>query len=159
MPEELDAGDRADADRDLADPRDRQRRQGRLGRLPQAGHHRRHAVGLGRGDGGRPETDTPDFTEIAPPFGELYANPAASQAMLDDAAFDVEAWLASEIATEFARAEGAAFVAGNGTNRPKGFLAAPTSDDGGRRPRRSGRCSISRPASPAAFRRRTRRTS
>ena len=47
--------------------------------------------------------------------------------MLDDAAFDVEAWLASEIATEFARAEGAAFVAGNGTNQPKGFLAAPTS--------------------------------
>ena len=77
----------------------------------------------------RPETDTPDFAEIAPPFGELYANPAASQAMLDDAAFDVEAWLASEIATEFARAEGAAFVSGNGTNRPKGFLAAPNSDE------------------------------
>jgi len=74
---------------------------------------------------GRPETATPDFQEIAPPFGELYANPAASQAMLDDAAFDVEAWLAGEIATEFARAEGAAFVNGNGTNRPKGFLAAP----------------------------------
>jgi HK97 family phage major capsid protein len=76
---------------------------------------------------GRPETATPSFTEIAPPFGELYANPAASQAMLDDAAFDVEAWLASEIATEFARAEGSAFVAGNGVNRPKGFLAAPVS--------------------------------
>ncbi|MEA3030271.1 MAG: hypothetical protein QOG13_1596 [Sphingomonadales bacterium] len=77
----------------------------------------------------RPETGTPDFTEIAPPFGDLYANPAASQAMLDDAAFDVEAWLAGEIATEFARAEGAAFVAGNGTSRPKGFLAAPNSID------------------------------
>jgi HK97 family phage major capsid protein len=77
----------------------------------------------------RPETDTPDFMEIAPPFGDLYANPAASQAMLDDAAFDVEAWLANEIATEFARAEGAAFVSGNGTSRPKGFLAAPNSAD------------------------------
>ncbi|HEX8223924.1 MAG TPA: phage major capsid protein [Allosphingosinicella sp.] len=75
----------------------------------------------------RPETGTPAFTEVAPPFGELYANPAASQAMLDDAAFDVEAWLAQEIATEFARAEGSAFVAGNGINRPKGFLAAPNS--------------------------------
>src|SRR5690554_5304625 len=42
---------------------------------------------------GRPETDTPNFNEIAPPGGELYANPAASQSMLDDAAFDVEAWL------------------------------------------------------------------
>ncbi|HKR23860.1 MAG TPA: phage major capsid protein [Allosphingosinicella sp.] len=78
---------------------------------------------------GRPGTDTPDFAEIAPPFGELYANPAASQAMLDDAAFDVETWLAGEIATEFARAEGAAFVAGSGVDRPKGFLAAPISDD------------------------------
>ncbi|HEX8526550.1 phage major capsid protein [Allosphingosinicella sp.] len=75
----------------------------------------------------RPETATPVFTEIAPPFGELYANPAASQAMLDDAAFDVEGWLASEIATEFARAEGAAFVLGSGVNRPKGFLTAPVS--------------------------------
>jgi HK97 family phage major capsid protein len=78
----------------------------------------------------RPETATPSFIEIAPPSGELYANPAASQAMLDDAAFDVEAWLAQEIATEFALAEGSAFVAGSGVNRPKGFLASPTSAAG-----------------------------
>ena len=84
---------------------------------------------------GRPETGTPSFIEVAPPFGELYANPAASQAMLDDTAFDVEAWLASEIATEFARAEGSAFVSGNGVNRPKGFLSNPTSTQGdGSRP-------------------------
>ena len=75
----------------------------------------------------RPGTDTPVFAEIAPPSGELYANPAASQTMLDDAAFDIESWLTGEIAGEFARAEGAAFVSGNGTNRPRGFLAAPTS--------------------------------
>lgn len=80
----------------------------------------------------RPETDTPDFTEIAPPSGELYANPAASQAMLDDAAFDVESWLASEIAEEFARAEGAAFVGGTGTNQPRGFLTGtPTAQADG----------------------------
>jgi HK97 family phage major capsid protein len=77
----------------------------------------------------RPETDTPQFHEIAPPFGELYANPAASQAMLDDSAFDVEAWLASEIASEFARAEGAAFVSGSGLNRPRGFLTGATYAD------------------------------
>jgi HK97 family phage major capsid protein len=75
----------------------------------------------------RPETDTPTFIEVAPPSGELYANPAASQAMLDDAAFDVEAWLAQEIATEFARAEGSAFVSGSGVNRPRGFLTGPLS--------------------------------
>ena len=77
----------------------------------------------------RPETGTPDFAEIVPPSGDLYANPAASQAMLDDAAFDLESWLASEIAMEFARAEGAAFVNGSGVNQPKGFLAAPVSED------------------------------
>ncbi|MCW1429157.1 phage major capsid protein [Novosphingobium sp. JCM 18896] len=74
----------------------------------------------------RPETATPAFAEIVPPAGELYANPAVSQTMLDDAAFDLESWLAGEIATEFARAEGQAFVSGSGTNQPKGFLAAPT---------------------------------
>lgn len=77
----------------------------------------------------RAETDTPDFHEIAPPMGELYANPAASQAMLDDAAFDVESWLAAEISTEFARAEGAAFVGGSGVNRPKGFLTGTVTDE------------------------------
>ncbi len=75
----------------------------------------------------RGETDTPDFAEIAPPMGELYANPAASQSMLDDAVFDVEAWLGAEIGREFARAEGVAFVTGDGINKPRGFLTAPTS--------------------------------
>ena len=75
----------------------------------------------------RPETDTPNFAEIAPPTGELYANPAASQSMLDDAQFDLEAWLASEVAMEFARAEGAAFVNGSGADQPLGFLSSPTS--------------------------------
>ncbi|GGE95049.1 phage major capsid protein [Sphingomonas prati] len=79
---------------------------------------------------GRPETGTPVFAEIAPPMGELYANPAASQAMLDDAAFDVEQWLADEVATEFARAEGAAFVSGNGVHQPRGFLAEPVAPEG-----------------------------
>ena len=73
----------------------------------------------------RPETATPTFSEIVPASGDLYANPAASQHMLDDAMFDVESWLASEIATEFARAEGMAFVKGNGTNQPLGFLSSP----------------------------------
>jgi HK97 family phage major capsid protein len=77
----------------------------------------------------RPATATPAFAEIVPPSGELYANPAASQAMLDDAMFDLESWLADEIAMEFARAEGAAFVGGSGTNQPKGFLAAPSTDE------------------------------
>lgn len=73
----------------------------------------------------RGETATPIFHEVVPSFGELYANPAATQAMLDDAQFDVESWLAGEIATEFARAEGAAFINGDGVDKPMGFLNAP----------------------------------
>ena len=78
----------------------------------------------------RPTSATPTLAEIVPPYGELYANPAASQAMLDDAVFDLESWLADEIAREFARAEGAAFVTGTGVNQPAGFLAAPTATTG-----------------------------
>jgi HK97 family phage major capsid protein len=50
--------------------------------------------------------------------------------MLDDAAFDVEEWLAGEIASEFAAAEGQAFVNGTGVNQPKGFLRQPVSTAG-----------------------------
>ena len=49
------------------------------------------ASGWGSETAARPETDTPEFAEIAPPTGELYANPAASQAMLDQ----LQSWLAS----------------------------------------------------------------
>ncbi|WP_419826081.1 phage major capsid protein [Sphingomonas sp.] len=78
----------------------------------------------------RPETATPTFVEVAPPMGDLYANPAATQVMLDDVGFDLETWLSAEIATEFARAEGAAFVDGDGVGKPKGFLANPVSTAG-----------------------------
>lgn len=80
--------------------------------------------------GARPETDTPTFAEVAPPLGEIFANPAATQSMLDDAFFDVEAWLSEELSLEFAEKEGAAFVSGDGVNKPAGFLTAPASADG-----------------------------
>jgi HK97 family phage major capsid protein len=70
----------------------------------------------------RPSTTTPTLADIKPTMGELYANPQATQQMLDDVFFNAEQWLASEIATEFARAEGAAFISGTGTNMPTGFL-------------------------------------
>src|SRR3546814_12402283 len=74
----------------------------------------------------RPETGTPQFAEIAPPSGELYANPAARQAMLDDAGFDLQSWLAGEIAMEFAPAKGAALGHGHGVHQTSGLLSAPT---------------------------------
>lgn len=82
----------------------------------------------------RPETSTPALAEVVPFMGEVYANPAATQRVIDDAFFDVEAWLANEIAAEFAAAENTAFVSGNGTDKPKGFLAYTinVSSDGAR---------------------------
>ena len=71
----------------------------------------------------RTATNTPALAEIVPTMGELYANPQATQVMLDDAYFDAEAWLAAEVSEEFGRAEGAAFISGNGSNRPTGILA------------------------------------
>jgi HK97 family phage major capsid protein len=70
----------------------------------------------------RPETDTPTLREIAINTAELYANPAATQKSLDDAAIDIAAWLADEVSIEFAEQEGAAFVSGNGVNKPRGIL-------------------------------------
>ena len=74
----------------------------------------------------RPETVSPVFSEIIPPSGDLYANPAASQHMLDDAMFNVGDWLAHEVGNEFARAEGAAFIKGTGVSQPMGFLTSPS---------------------------------
>jgi len=74
----------------------------------------------------RAATSTPSLVDIAPPMGELYAKPSATQQMLDDAFFNAESWLAGEIATEFSRAEGAAHVSGTGVNQPKGFAAYTT---------------------------------
>tara|TARA_R110002073_G_scaffold70042_1_gene173416 strand:+ start:2795 stop:4003 length:1209 start_codon:yes stop_codon:yes gene_type:complete len=84
--------------------------------------------------GARVETDSPIFQEIEPPLGEIYANPAATQTMLDDAFFNVESWLSEELAEEFALQENAAFVSGDGVNKPKGFLtyALSANDDGSR---------------------------
>lgn len=82
----------------------------------------------------RTATNTPTLYEAAAFMGELYANPQATQQSLEDVFFNVESWLASSVATEFARAEGAAFISGNGTNKPKGFAAYTTAstDDGSR---------------------------
>lgn len=86
-------------------------------------------VGFGGGGAGwvgetdpRPETGTPELGEIEIVPGEIYANPAASQQLLDDARVDIAAWLAGEVAIDFAEKEGAAFINGDGVKKPRGFL-------------------------------------
>lgn len=74
----------------------------------------------------RPQTAQGALAELQFPTMELYAMPAATSALLDDAAVDIDQWLTSEIETAFAEQEGTAFVGGDGVNKPKGFLAYPT---------------------------------
>ncbi|GGB12917.1 phage capsid protein [Allosediminivita pacifica] len=75
------------------------------------------------------ETGTPTVERISIPLYELNALPKISQRLLDDTAFDVEAWLAGRIADKFARAEAVAFVSGDGQDKPRGFLNHATVDN------------------------------
>ena len=77
----------------------------------------------------RPQTNTPQLAELSFPTMELYAMPAATQALLDDAAVDIEAWMAGEVDLVFAEQEGDAFIRGDGVNKPKGFLSYTTVAD------------------------------
>ncbi len=70
----------------------------------------------------RTETTTPSLRERAPTMGEIYAYPQTTEWALDDAFFDVGAWLVEEVAEAFAIEEGEAVISGNGTNRPTGML-------------------------------------
>ena len=72
--------------------------------------------------GSMTETATPTIERISIRLHELSAMPKASQRLLDDSAFDVEGWLAEKIANRFIRAEAAAFINGDGIDKPKGFL-------------------------------------
>lgn len=71
----------------------------------------------------RPQTDAPALTELAFPTMELYAMPAATQALLDDAAVNIDQWIADEVRAAFALQEGTAFITGDGVSKPKGLLA------------------------------------
>jgi len=73
--------------------------------------------------GSRTQTNTASLAELEFPTAELYAMPAATGALLEDSVVDLDQWIAAEIETAFAEQEGTAFVSGNGTNKPTGFLA------------------------------------
>lgn len=70
----------------------------------------------------RPETTAPELQLVDFPAGELYAMPAATQTLLDDGVADVDQWLADEVRDVFAAQETAAFVSGDGVNKPRGLL-------------------------------------
>lgn len=82
--------------------------------------------------GTRDDTGTPQVGKYRIDAFEMYAQPKVSQKLLDDAAMDVEGWLAGKVADKYARVEGAGFTTGDGSGKPRGLFAYPTaatSDD------------------------------
>ncbi|MBV0912942.1 phage major capsid protein [Rhodobacteraceae bacterium ASV31] len=80
--------------------------------------------------GSQTETGAAQIERVSIPLHELSAMPKASQRLLDDSAFDIEGWLAGRIAEKFARTEAAAFISGDGIDKPKGMLTYPSAEAG-----------------------------
>ena len=78
----------------------------------------------------RPETDPATLALLEFPSADLYACPAATQSLLDDALIDLDEWLAAEVEDAFSAQETEAFVNGDGTNKPRGFLDYDLVEDG-----------------------------
>ena len=78
----------------------------------------------------RTQTASPTLDALSFPAMELYAMPAATATLLDDSAVNIDEWIASEVELTFALQEGAAFVNGDGVNKPKGFLQYTTVANG-----------------------------
>jgi HK97 family phage major capsid protein len=74
----------------------------------------------------RPATGTPQLGKWEIPVHEMYAFPQATQKLLDDSMFDIEAWLADKTSDKFTRTENAAFLNGDGILKPRGLLTYPT---------------------------------
>ncbi len=74
----------------------------------------------------RPETNSPTFTKTRVSLREIYTMPAVTQQLVDLASFDLAAYLTDAISRRIIRAEGAAFMTGEGVSRPRGLLAYPT---------------------------------
>jgi HK97 family phage major capsid protein len=77
----------------------------------------------------RTQTTSPTLDELSFPAMELYAMPAATATLLEDAAVNIDQWLGQEVEQVFAAQEGTAFVTGDGSNKPKGFLSYTAVDN------------------------------
>lgn len=84
------------------------------------------AVGWVGETAARAQTASSTLDELSFPVMELYAMPAATATLLEDAAVNIDEWIAQEVELAFAAQEGTAFVTGDGTNKPKGLLSYAT---------------------------------
>lgn len=77
--------------------------------------------------GTRSDTTTPQIGKKTIPVHELYAQPKATQKLIDDSSIDIESWLSEKVSEIFSRKENTAFITGDGVGKPRGIL---TYDDG-----------------------------
>lgn len=70
----------------------------------------------------RTETES-TYGQAEVPIDEMACYVDVSNKLLEDAAVDVGGEVAFDVAEEFGRMEGAAFVSGNGTKKPLGFMS------------------------------------
>ncbi|MGE3245719.1 MAG: phage major capsid protein [Beijerinckiaceae bacterium] len=73
----------------------------------------------------RPETGA-TYGQLKIPVHEMACFVDVSQRLLEDAAVNIEAEVSSDLAEEFGRLEGAAFVDGDGVEKPSGFMQDTT---------------------------------
>ncbi|MBC3889507.1 phage major capsid protein [Acetobacterium paludosum] len=72
----------------------------------------------------RPETATGTLEMLRITLHEMYAQPTATQQLIDDPAFNFESYINQRIADLMARKEGYAFINGTGINQPEGLLVS-----------------------------------
>jgi len=84
-----------------------------------------HASGWVAETASRPQTNSATLAQLAYPTMELYAMPAATQALLDDSVVNIDEWMAREVQTVFGEQETSAFTTGDGSTAPKGFTTYP----------------------------------
>lgn len=77
------------------------------------------------------DTTTPQIGKRSIPVHELYAQPKATQKLIDDSAIDIEQWLAGKVADIFAAKESEAFINGSGSGQPRGLLTYTAGTDWG----------------------------
>ena len=73
----------------------------------------------------RPQTTSATLAQLTFQTMELYAMPAATQALLDDSIVNIDEWMAREVQTVFGEQETNAFTNGDGITAPKGLLTYP----------------------------------
>jgi len=76
------------------------------------------------------DTSRPELIKHSYGVSELYAAPAATRHLLDDASVDVASWLINNATHDFSETEGEAFLDGDGVDgRPTGLLAYETTSE------------------------------